>query len=406
MFVKKLYVHLNHKFIYNYNREYPSVKAQQEFLKKLPVPGDDIEASYNKYLAQLYYYYSGTIRVIFNIGGFLLWPFLLLIYRKKYKKCNFKRNDYDAKGNDSRVIVIKGTKVDPSDIIPPELKQLGKVEYVGLEEKCSLDDDAIEILRPCIKRYLFHPYFLVMIIRRLAETSTLISMYSPSVIAVYARERDFSVSVITKYCENKNVAYDGFMHGDDYFTIDKVDTRYSKYYVWDQHYVEMYSELRCPREQFVVYTPEKLKGITRPRNDDNYDYFMTYYFSAESRKTIQGVLEAFEIFRNKGLKCKIRPHPRFSDMPYLENVFKNYVIEQPNKVNLAESIENSEYVASLNSTVLSQAYYSGKKIAIDDYSDPERYQAMIDRKYIMMQKEHVLISELVKQYLPDKVSKV
>lgn len=397
MIIKKLYVYLNHKFIYNYDRKYPSVQAQREFLKKLPVPKDDIEASYNKFLAQLYYYYTWPIRIVFNLSGFVLWPWLLFLYRINYRKiCRDKR--ISSKKDDPRVIVIKGSKVDPADIIPENLNQMGEVDYVKLEEKCGLDNEALKIIKECVKRYIFHPYYLAIIIRRLAETATLIKIYSPNAIAVYARERDFTISVITKYCESKNIFHIGFMHGDDYYTIDKVDTRYTKYYVWDQHYIEMYCELRCPREQFVVYMPKKLSGIVEPRIEGDYEYFMTYYFSAESKKTIQGVWNAFEVFRKAGLKCKIRPHPRFSDVKYLERMFENYVVEKNSQTSLHDSMDNTEYIASLNSTVLSQAYYSRKKIAIDDYSDPERYQAIIDRKYIMIKKEHTLISELVKEY--------
>ena len=80
----------------------------------------------------------------------------------------------------------------------------------------------------------------------------------------------------------------------------------------------------------------------------------------------------------------------------LEETFEGYLIEDCSWT-LADSMECSEYIAAYNSTVLAEAYYSEKKIVIDDYVDPEKFQNMIDRDYIMLSRPHKLMSEIIQE---------
>ena len=100
--------------------------------------------------------------------------------------------------------------------------------------------------------------------------------------------------------------------------------------------------------------------------------------------------------QSKGYKCKVRPHPRFSNTALINAVFaKDYEVEDPKKVSIEESLDSTYLTIALVSTVLSQAYYSNKKIVIDDLSNKKRYSQLKEEDYILIDKTDYVLSELI-----------
>lgn len=391
--IKKLYIKLIIMNIFDFENAHQTVAEQNEFMNSLTDASDDYERAYNHYILQMYFYYNWITRMILNIASFFLLPFMTIqfIWRGRRFKENQLVNLYGA-------IVCETPTIKSADIIPPDLKdKYQDVKSVEIKHEYFIDKPAKDIFLKCYKRYIFHPYFLLFNLRRISEACTMIHIYHPKALVVFARERDFAIPLVTLYCEKIGSEYVSFMHGDYIYSVDKAFLRFSTYYAWDDHYVKMLSDLKWPRNQFRIYVPKKLQGITQPRKNKKYDYYITYYFGAESHGRIRGVKKAFDIFSRFGYKCKIRPHPRFSDLKYLHQEFCDYEIEDTKSVPLNKSFENTLYISALNSTVLSQAYYSGKEIVIDDYSDVNRYNLLLERRYIMLNKPHKLLSELVNE---------
>ena len=108
------------------------------------------------------------------------------------------------------------------------------------------------------------------------------------------------------------------------------------------------------------------------------------------------IKQCLDLLENQGLMCKLRPHPRFTDKNMLNDIFSNYLIED-SSWSLETSMECSKYIAAYNSTVLTEAYYSGKDIVIDDYVDPSKFQNMKERHYIMLSRPHILMTELIRE---------
>jgi len=46
---------------------------------------------------------------------------------------------------------------------------------------------------------------------------------------------------------------------------------------------------------------------------------------------------------------------------------------------------------------MSEAYYGGKKIILDDWTDPKKYQSYVSRKGITATKHHMLLSEYISE---------
>ena len=93
----------------------------------------------------------------------------------------------------------------------------------------------------------------------------------------------------------------------------------------------------------------------------------------------------------------MRPHPRWSNLEQLKLVFDkmNIEIEQCNIVPVKDSILDSEVVVGTFSSVLTEAYYLGKKVYIDDVSDPALIKELVMKKYFLLGKEVGLLSELL-----------
>ena len=91
----------------------------------------------------------------------------------------------------------------------------------------------------------------------------------------------------------------------------------------------------------------------------------------------------------------MRPHPRFSDLDFIQKIFKDIEVENYLEYNLDDSISDTLYIIGLNTTVLSQAYFSGKKVVIDNISMKNNFRDLKEKSYIMINRPHILLSNLI-----------
>ena len=97
----------------------------------------------------------------------------------------------------------------------------------------------------------------------------------------------------------------------------------------------------------------------------------------------------------KGLKVIIRPHPSQIEEILKKNIIKIDYIENPKDISIFDSINKTDKIVSRFSTVLFQAYSMNKKIVIDNVSDIEQYNKLKEVGYIMIEKEHELLSDIL-----------
>lgn len=392
--LRDLYLRINNYFVVNYERKRKSIDQQKVFLSSMKKPDDDYEFAYNKYLCQVYYHYPVYLRIFYNLSSIVVFPILFLRY-------SFNRGKkVQVNPSTARKLILTKTSMPTEDIAPNDFfKEMGGVVTVPPSPsfKAGVKDTSVSyILRENIKKYWMHPYFIMFTFVKLGAVANLKRMYDPSGIVSFAFERNFANPLVSLYCEMNNMQHICFMHGDVAFSVDQAFSRPTIYCVWDEHYVSFYKSLHCVPNRFIVYTPDKWKMQNVVSTTGEYEYFATYYFSGETDKVINGVKQVFDILKGRGLKCKIRMHPRFSDAELIGCIFKDYYIEDKS-VSLQQSLANTKYVISLRSTVLSQAYFAGKEVVIDDVTDPEKYIAQLSRDYIMTKKCTIKLSELIKE---------
>lgn len=356
---------------------YP-VDKQIEFLRKFPEPKDDLERSYFQYRCQI----QRIPRLdswIQNLGSI---PLLVLYWLKIPRLEKEKTEEY------TDLLFFQNGISD--SILPDSIAKSGrKLVSCNYEDALLLTKEDRVFLKKVWKRYPFDFYFLLKIMIKVAVYSAQIDAYHPKEFVV-SSEYSFTSSILTRYVEDRGIVHTNVMHGEKLFTISDAFIRFSRFIVWDEHYIKLFCSLRANESQFQIEIPPALKFKIKASNKR---YFLKYYLSDESKDDLIKIAELLKKLEEQGKIVAVRPHPRFSDMNLIEQIFRGIEIEN-NTVSIEKSILSCEHVAALFSTVLNQAYFNGVKVVIDDYSNPEKYEKLKRMNYLMMSKEHTLLSDI------------
>lgn len=391
--LKNIYKKINFNAVHGASVERMPYDKQMEYLGRFQEPRDDFERSYYKYkcFCQYCYYKKKWVLLIYNLGAMLLLPFLHMKLKHG--------NKAGVSGNKADIVIENVPRLPVDDILPDELVR----DYPQAQEVTAinyfdsyLNNQAEEIYRELRSRYFLNFYFRIIVLLKLAQFATYIERYHPAAVAFYSCEREFSSPLQSLLCEKCNAKYISFMHGDYISTLCFAFQRYSLYYIWDKSYADMFQALKCA---FPVrlYTPKKLQGLALETAPQDCRYFATYYFSDETREEAVKIHEVFHAFEARGLRTKVRPHPRFSDMDMLKAVFSDIEIENTAEYPLEGSIEQSLFIVGLNTTVLSQGFFSKKTVVIDDVSNVKKFNELEKRGYIMMKRPYIQLSALCDQ---------
>lgn len=369
--------------------EIPDIGEWEHFLKCLPIPEDSIDMAFNKYLCRMHYF-PWHKRIFMNILGLGAFP-VELFY--------LTRSNQSIKAMNRGKAVLEKSRDVPTfkDIFPEELYEEYDVKTIdNFNKKFGiLCKEARTLLFKCIKRHPFNFFFIYFVYMELAAHSCFLLKYNPEATIVYVNERNVASPIITELYEKDGRKLISFMHGEYLLQLVQGFMKFSRYYIWDKSYVDMFKWLKCDIEEYVVYTPGKLRKKWN-LEDHETPYYCTYYLSGQSKESILCLGNILEQMEKNGKKCKVRPHPR--SLQYIKeimNTFKSITIEDSAKVSLKESLSNTKYVVGLNTTVLSEAYIEGKEIVIDNISDYPHFIDAQKRGSIVFQRDHVLLSEIV-----------
>ncbi len=372
----------------------PDVDKWLAFLKTLPEPKDEVDEAYNKYRCRAYHY-PAYKTFILNIGAL---PMAVLSYG-----CFFRKKRRLPSVREASLLVERKTDVDYADIFPSELAQsydrvMEVVDSRNQKELLNvrLSLEAVQLYWKTVKRHPFSLYFQFWTARELSKHCSYISQYNPSATAVYIEERNIAGPLLRRLYESTGRQYISFMHGEYLLRLIQGYMSFSAYYIWDQEYENIFSEiLHCHIGRYILYKPRKLEkkwhfeGIVP-------EYYCTYYFSAESKESIRKLSEVFAQLEKKGHKCKVRPHPRYSQWEIIRETFPADRIEDPRQVSIEQSLSSTRYVVGLATTVLAEGYYEGKEIVVDDITSLQKYANLEKRHFLVLKRPHLLLSNLLK----------
>lgn len=363
-----------------FNRE---LKEEKEYLNSFPEPKKNIERSFFQYKCQMKDLNCFLI-FIQNIAAFFFIPVFIIL--------NIKKSEEKFKNSNDIAAFLKNGVTE--SIVPQSLyKEHKKIISISANGKTMIDiKDLGFLFRECFAKYWQYPFFCIKILMKLARCSFIINQYQPRSIIVH-NEFSYTSSFLTEYCSQKGVNYINVMHGEKLFNIRDSFFQFYRCYVWDEYYAKLFKQLRAEKSQFIIERPPSMELNLDGANKQN-NWFCTYYLGSETKKdllTLRKYLNQLSVQKNK---INIRIHPRYSDKAIVAEVFKGFSIEKWD-VNLVDSLKNSEYVISLYSTVLNQAYYAGKKVVIDDVSNVKKFSKLKELNYIMLEKDIIKLSELL-----------
>ena len=358
---------------------------QLTFLNSFNVGGatNNIERSFFQYKCQMYLL-SPIARFVWNfisIFVYIIVPTLLInstVLKHQHKKIHDKNK---------KIAVFVGLN---RDVIPKSLQNDFRIFNHNNNLVLLFKD--IWFIFKIFKKYLFHPYFIAKNVIKIAMYRANILDFQPSAFIVTS-EYSFTSSLLTDFCEENNILHINVMHGDKLFYIRDSFFKFHKCYIWDKYYKKLFISLKADRKQFITELPESFRCIPN-QTIYNKKPVITYYLQNQNRKKLIKIRKTLDYLKNK-YKIFIRPHPIYSDNQIIKKIFINYEIENNKKINIYNSIAKTDFVISLYSTVLLQAYICKKNIIIDDVNYSNIYKKLSDLKYIMIEKKHMPLSRFL-----------
>lgn len=262
---------------------------------------------------------------------------------------------------------------------------------------CFLTLSDWKFILKIIKKYPFHFLFISKIVIKISAYSKIIRKYRIKQI-ICSCEYSYTSSVLTYYCEINNIEHVNVMHGEKLFFIRDSFCRFSKSYVWDDYYINLFKLLRHDEKQyFIIYLPASMRLDITPYMhkalQTRFDY--TYYLQKETEEELIQIANILDRLVERGLRIKIRPHPLYSQLVHLRHIFasKMFLIEDISNVTINESLATTKKVIAKFSTVLNQAYNLGIPFIIDDITDKKLYMYLCASEYIMLSKPHTKLSD-------------
>lgn len=345
-------------------------RAEEEvYLKRLGSARNDFERSHKQYICQNFFMPKWKVLVLNIFAMISLIPVaFILILRRLFDK---KKGTFQAIGDFNGI----------TEIIPKELYRRYAISIVNISRPSLSVCDLVYLIK-MICFYPLSPYFTLKNTIRIGAYSHAIYCFHPEAIIVH-NEPSFTVSMLTHYCSKKRVKHINVMHGEKLFNIRDSYFRFHECYVWSNYYVQLFESLYVEKQQMRLYTPDSLRINTKEYVDlINYcDY--KYYLAVYDENEIQGIVQSMKFVKAQGKSVKYRPHPRYSDVSLLVKYVSEDEIEWPHKIDILSSVSNLKYAVGSYSTVLAQAFFSGKGVILDDVTFLSQYNCLKDLGYIL-----------------------
>lgn len=359
------------------------VQKQKKLLNSFNEPQNNFDRSFYQYKCQELFW-GKLFYLAASIAAAVLLPYQL--YRLKKNREEIKNG---IKTEQIDLILVADEM--PEGIFPPQLLN----EYPGHKRTGAMDgyyfsEEDESFFRYLKKRYWNHPYFLYKCLMKQAGYSYIIHTYNPKVICACGAEFTYTSSYLTQYCNFYKIKHYNTMHGEMFYYVLDAFICFDRFYVWNSYYKELLQSLRAKAE-FIIDIPDSVKiDLEKIDVSDIPSYDMKYYLQMQEGKVLENIAASLNVLQRKGYRVCVRYHPRTINLQEIKRLMPQIALENPRECPIEHSIKATKYVVGLNSTVLFQAYTSGKGVIIDDVSNADMYKKLEEMKYMMIGKCPVL----------------
>ncbi|MDI9472351.1 MAG: hypothetical protein QM221_05505 [Bacillota bacterium] len=350
----------------------------EEYLWSFPEPQDPFDRSFYQYKCQMKQL-GGLLSSFLNIMASVSLPILMLLTK------TVKIED-----RESNTAVFFSNGLDNDYMTPSLLNRYEEViNYKNVHSRV-IDEVAKGIVYKMIARHPLSPFWILKNFIKLSFYSRAIQLH-PCKDIISSCEYSYTSSVLTLYCNMRGKKHINIMHGDKLFNIRDSFFLFDKFVIWDEHYGELFTDLRASIGKVIVDLPSFFLADNKVYGSI-IDY--KYYLQKEDEEQLRKIHLELLRLKEAGKTVVIRPHPLYSNNKMVKQIFKDFEIEDTSKIDIMHSIMSSSNVVSRYSTVLFQAYINGVNTIIDDVSIQGVFEQLTELRYIMITKVTGRLSDL------------
>lgn len=200
--------------------------------------------------------------------------------------------------------------------------------------------------------------------------SSIIHKFQPNNILCSA-ETSFTSSILTSYCEQQGVSHINVMHGLIKRSLKLAFSHFTVSSVWERCFADIYISVKAIAGRFVINKAPMLRYTVKPELEKRGRY--VYYLQDLPNEVLHGLSKMYTYLESNNKEIIFRLHPRYNKQQLIKKCIPGAIFEDVDAVDIDISINQAEVIIARMSTVLYQAYLLGKKIVIDDISNPKEY---------------------------------
>ena len=283
-------------------------------------PKDDFGRCVAQHKCQVYPFKKDIL--LLNIVAIFLTPTVMIALLLKKRK---------LVSDDQSTIVCYNCYNLPSSL-PEALSHYGIHYLTSRECPYYLSKSDISFLFRFFFRSLLHPFLAFRVMLNVAKYRAIIDSFNNLEAIAITREFSATSSAGTQYCRENGIKHYNFMQGEVFGSPRVSFFHFDKCFVWDQHYVNVFTGFGAHPEQFVVSMPRCLQKIENNGIEKTIDY--TYYLGGDSDEELTVISKAIEKLVTKGFVCEVRPHPKWSNLEAVRKEFDGITIQDTSTVNI------------------------------------------------------------------------
>lgn len=356
-------------------------KEQKAYLDTLPEPKDKFDRSFFQYKCQVFFYPKLKV-LLYDILSFAaFFPVCIYLLIRSLRRSDSSNNEAIS------------NLVGMEEIVPQELLNCYIIKHTQWSNNGWIHREDAKFCIGVFLRFFPNPYFSLKTLVLVGKYCRLIDENTPLAVITHG-EFSFCSSILTEYCNRRGVKHINVMHGEKLYFIRDSFFQFDICYVWDKHYEKLFKSMKAESSQFIVAVPISMRIDTVSYFDENCFADYKYYLANETEDSIKSIVESMQFVKQSGKKVKYRLHPRYKRMDIVEKYIPASEIEDPHQVSILQSVASCNYAVGCYSTVLTQAYLSGKQVILDDVSLNNKYKYLADLGYLLAEKNCLKLSDL------------